>query len=179
MGVGLLLSHFIFKVNFWDVLLPRMGNLFIRGLTETNRAYVYEYLMSTFPPFWGYCLGNANLIFSEYIHNIFISSHVSLFVNVWFSLGPIGTGLIAIFFFRPLVSCYRLNIAKNNLLLAALLASFGAWIIAFVGHLEELPLIFAVIYGLFLAQISQLKALKVAIVVRRCSSREIERVGVA
>lgn len=179
LGGGLLFAYFVFNVDFLGVLLPRMVNLFEGGVTESNRAYVYEYLKNTTPPFFGYGLGNANLIFSKYSHSALISSHSSLFVNLWFSLGPIGIGLMAIFLFRPLVSRYSWKIAKNNLLLTALLASLGAWMVAFVGHVEELPIIFAVIYGLFWAQISLLQTVKGNVVGGNSSSRERNSVGFA
>lgn len=179
LGVGLLFSYFVLKIKFFEVVIPRMLDLFQGGVVETNRAYVYEYFMRATPSFFGYGLGNANLVFSEYSHSALISSHSSLFVNMWFSLGPIGVFIMVIFLFRALVSRYSWSIAKNNLLLAALLAGIGAWMVAFVGHVEELPIIFAVIYGLFWAKIRLLQSGKGHVFGGKISSKARNNVGLA
>lgn len=138
-------------VDFAGVMAYRLGELFEEGVSATNRASAYEYVISAPRPLAGYGLGNANLALSEYNSSGLINSHLSLFVNKWFSLGLPGLAIAAWVVLRPLMSRATWRAAMLDRSACALLGSVAAWIVVFAGHSEELTVAFAVVCGVLWA----------------------------
>lgn len=154
--------YYFAAIDFLGAIAPRLVTFMEYGVEASNRAYVYKYLTSQVPPMLGYGLGNANLIFSEFRGSNLVSSHISLFVNQWFSLGVIGFGLMLLFVLFPVFSRRVLKSASNTTSGAVLLASIVTWFVCFVGHSEELTVMFAVIYGLLWAHVRKMQDAKLA-----------------
>jgi len=131
-----------------SVMQERLHNIFAGSVEASNRGYVYEYARLTMPPLYGYGLGNANLIFSEYRGSLLASSHLSLFINAWFSLGVLGVVLISGVVLRPLASRRVWRCARREPSAAALLGGIAAWVIVYLGGEEELSVMFAVLCGM-------------------------------
>jgi|LSQX01.1.fsa_nt_gb hypothetical protein len=139
-------------IDFFGAILPRFQALIQGGVGETNRAYVYQYLRAEMPPVFGFGVGNANLVFSEYLGIDLVSSHISLFVNMWFSLGIVGLVLMSLYVACPLLSRRVWKAAAESNLSAILFACILSWLVIYLGHAEELTVMFGVIYGLIWAQ---------------------------
>ena len=132
----------------FSVMQERLHTMFAEGIETTNRGYIYEYVRSSAPPLYGYGLGNANLVFSEYRGSILTSSHLSLFINAWFSLGILGVVCTAAIVLRPLISRRVWRCARKEPAAAALLGGIAAWVVAYIGGEEEFSVMFAVLAGL-------------------------------
>lgn len=143
--------EYILNIDFIGAITPRVISLLDGGVEASNRDYIYEYLTSQTPSMLGYGIGNSNIIFSNYLGSNLIASHISLFVNIWFSLGIIGFVLILLFVLSPVYSRYIWINATRSALSASLLAGVFSWFICFLAHAEELQVMFAVAYGLIRA----------------------------
>ena len=144
------LGHF-FGIDFMGTIAPRVVQLFESGPEATNRGYVYDYVVSAPPPLLGYGLGNANLLFSVYRHSDLVSSHISLFVNMWFSLGVVGLVLMSLYVAYPVLTPRLWANAARDILSTGLFTGVVTWLVMFAGHAEELTVMFGVVYALIWA----------------------------
>lgn len=156
MVLGILTATFVTGVDIVSVVADRFGVLFLEGVGGTNRAYVYDYLRSNAPPITGYGLGNANLVFTEYRRSDLVQSHLSLYVNYWFSLGIVGLVLVSCVSLRPFLSRQMWWAANRDQVTVVLLAGITSWVVSFVGHAEELSVMFATLCGLAWARVNEL-----------------------
>lgn len=141
------------SIDFWGTMSQRLLALIQGGAEATNRAYVYEYLRTEAPPPLGFGLGNANLAFSEYLRNDLVSSHISLFVNIWFSLGAIGLALMLLYVTYPILCGRVWRSAAKGTLGCVLFAGIVTWLVMYLGNAEELTVVFGVFYGLVWANV--------------------------
>lgn len=137
------------SVSLFQVIIDRvMPLLFGGGLKASNRGYVYEFVESVPPPFWGHGIGNCNLVFSDYMGVPFITSMQSLYVNTLYSAGYPGLMMLVIAVAIPLVPLYTRpldGIDPRNILLG--LAGYFGWLVVFTVHAEELSVGFAIAYA--------------------------------
>lgn len=146
-----------FGIDFVGTLFPRIEALLLYGPDATNRSYVWEYFLEVQPPFSGFGLGNSNIKFSSYLGNYLISSHLNIFLGSWYSLGFAGVVLISIYLAFPFVSVRTWKMARRDATLAACMASLASWLVFYSGNNEELTLIHAVIMGVFLGRLRELR----------------------
>lgn len=154
---GVLTATFVTGVDVLGVVTHRLSVLFREGVGGTNRAYVYDYLRSNAPPIMGYGLGNANLVFSEYRGSDLVQSHLSLYVNYWFSLGIVGLVLVSLISLRPFLSRRMWWAANRDQVTVVLLAGIMSWLVSFLGNAEELSVMFATLCGLAWARVNELE----------------------
>jgi hypothetical protein len=156
------LGSWLFDVNFFEAILPRLESLVYGGVGESNRAYVWEYLLDSPPPLFGYGIGNANLVFSEYRHTLLVSSHLSLFVNTLYSLGIIGLIILFPFIYKPFFAASISRIARRDPVSVGCIAAHAAWIVFYLGHAEEFSFIHSAILGLLWARMKELRNISIS-----------------
>lgn len=145
--------------NVFGVVWARSVELIADGISATNRDYVQEYLKNSVPPILGYGLGNANLAFSAFRKSSLVQSHLSLWVNTWFALGAFGVVLMGWLVLRPLAARRTWRAARTSEVIAGLLAALVAWFVVFLGHAEELTVMYAVLCGVFWGAVREEKSL--------------------
>lgn len=150
------LGAWLFSVNFLDAILPRLESLIYGGIGESNRAYIWNYLFDSPPPFLGYGIGNANLILSEYRHISLVSSHLNLFVNSLYGLGIISLIILLPFIYKPFLIVSISRMARRDPICVGCIAAHTAWIVFYLGHSEEFSFIHAVILGLLCARMKEI-----------------------
>jgi len=134
--------------NVFGAFAGRLGPLFSEGLLESNRGYVFSYLLGNPVPLFGVGLGNANIDFSGDV----LVSFSSLYVNILFSGGLVGALLMAAFLAWPifLVMFERVPMNKINFYL---MAGYVAWLVKYGVTSEEIQLISIVSYGLIMSAV--------------------------
>ncbi len=169
------------KAAYWDenpnnykgskILYARVQQLMKTKFADSDRGYVYKYVMDQSIPVLGQGLGNANITFSQYLFdNFFYSSRdnnnngrlppvsfLSLYINFAYSVGWIGLGLLIILLAFPvailLIKKVNSTIFYNNVFY--LLSAYFAWLIMFATVFEELTQSFAVISAFLIYALKQ------------------------
>ena len=145
-----------------DVLSKRVEPLKEKGVSQSNRNYVYNYVDSVDIPWFGQGLGNSNLKFTQATGLDATASFLNLFINIELSLGYVGLTMFVIFLATPffiffLNRDYRFE--EDHYLI---LASFFGWMFVFFAHSEELSFHFAIIYALLIHAFIQKRPPKTA-----------------
>lgn len=139
-----------------DVLAKRVEPLKEKGVGQSNRNYVYNYLAAKEIPWFGEGLGNSNLKFTQATGLDATASFLNLFINFELSLGYIGLGLFVIFLVTPFFILFanrRYKFESDHYLI---LASFFGWLFVFFAHSEELSFHFALIYSMLIHSFMQM-----------------------
>lgn len=118
------------------------------GVQKTNRDYVYEYFSSQDIPLLGYGLGNANLLFTQYLDWQVVSSFLSLYIYSLHSLGVPGFCLLLIVLFRPVALFWLGRKQFNQISVIPIMAAYFAWLVMFALRSEEFSFIFAVVWAI-------------------------------
>ena len=106
---------------------------------------MFDYAAQTDFPIVGSGLGNANLLFTQWLGTDVVASFLNLYVNILYALGPVGLWLLAMLLAAPLFTSTRQAKARE---LFPLIAAYLAWLLIFVDAVAELPVIFGVTYAL-------------------------------
>ena len=133
-----------------DVLSKRVEPLKEKGIGQSNRNYVYNYVDSVDIPWFGQGLGNSNLKFTQATGLDATASFLNLFVNFELSLGYIGLTIFAVFLLTPFFILFLnrdYQFAPDHYLV---LSAFFGWMVVFFAHSEELSFHFAIIYALLI-----------------------------
>ena len=132
--------------NISDMLTRRITPMLSEGVSGTDRAYIYNYVASAPAPVLGVGLGNAGLVLSESIGLNFPGSFLSLYLNTYYSLGPFGLALLAVFLLAPVVRAARCTFAERKQIFW-LLAAYCAVLIAYGAAGDELSTISALSFA--------------------------------
>jgi hypothetical protein len=135
-------------VDLIEVMLTRVLPMLESGVTQSNRGYVYAYLGSQPLPLWGHGLGNASIALTSWMGSAAMGSHLSLYLNVLFSGGPIALLLLVVFLAYPLVGFYFRQGLRSQPWFFLLASAYLAWLVMFAAHAEMPTLMFAIIYAL-------------------------------
>ena len=73
------------------------------GVSGTDRAYIYDYVGSAPAPVFGVGLGNSGLDLAEAIGSPLPGAFLSIYLNTYYSLGPLGVILLCVFLLAPIV----------------------------------------------------------------------------
>lgn len=153
-GTLVLLFLLVFGTNWalngllFEAIDSRSREIILGGVQESNRGYVYEYLSSIPFPIFGDGLGNANIAFSAGTGNSLITSFLSLYFNVLYSLGIFGLCVFVLLLGYPIYHACRINMPGQRGFLFTLVWAYMAWLVAFAVDSEELTVMFGVAYGL-------------------------------
>lgn len=144
---------FLVKTNddfsgLWGVISDRLLPVFVGGIEESNRGYVFEFAEETGISLFGYGLGNINLLLTEWQGGIAVSGILSLYLNILLGLGAIGLAILGVFLARPLLQNLSTTTAREAY---PVYAAYFAWLTAFVIHSAEFPFMFSLTYGLVAA----------------------------
>jgi hypothetical protein len=126
-----------------DRLMPILSG----GIVESNRGYVYEFAKQIGIPIVGYGLGNINLLLSNWLGTSVVAGILSLYLNIIMALGLVGFALLVAFLLRPLVLIISTATTKQAY---PLYATYFSWLISFLIHSAEFPIMFGLTYGLVL-----------------------------
>lgn len=140
-----------------EVMWSRIEPILEEGVTSTNRGYVYKYTDKHPAAFFGDGLGNANLRFSKDQKLKATASFLNMYVNVLYSLGYIGLGLIIWFIISPLLLIAFKNKFSNNSDFYFVLSAYCGWLIIYFSHAEELSYQFGLAYALLVFMIKNKK----------------------
>lgn len=153
-GLAIVSSGLIFSLlGQWNgenagilsVINERLMPVVSEGVQESNRGYVFEFAEEIGIPWVGYGLGNINLLLTEWQRGVAVSGILSLYLNFIMGLGVLGISILIIFLSRPLT----INVSKITASKAyPLYAAYFGWLIAFIIHSAEFPLMFALTYAL-------------------------------
>lgn len=146
----------VMEIDFMGTLGPRVEELFYGGISATNRGSVWEYLFDAPPPWWGYGVGNSNLVLSEYMGIELVASHLSVFSCGLCSLGITGLALVVLYLAGPFLTIKAWTIAQRDAKLAGCFAALAAWLVFYFGHNEEFADAHALLIGLFWARVREL-----------------------
>ena len=120
----------------------------------TNRSYIYQWIEDEGRVnFFGYGLGNANIVLSASFGNDMIYSFLSLFLNVLYSGGLIGFILLLWIYIKPVIDTLRkyslLRSREPGVFVA--LGTYTCMTVSFLGSWEEFNLLFSIPIALMLA----------------------------
>lgn len=133
-------------VSLFQVIGDRVGVILTKGISESNRGYVFEYVAGSGISMTGEGFGNSNILFSKYIKNPVITSFLSLYFNFLLSTGVIGLTILIIFLLRPVMAALFFKFNRKNMIWV--LAPYISWLIMFAIHSEEFSSLFAIAYAL-------------------------------
>lgn len=133
-----------------EVLTKRVAPISEKGLGQSNRNYVYNYLANKDIPWFGEGLGNSNLVFTQATGLDATASFLNLFVNIELSLGYLGLAVFVIFLVIPFFVLFANRGYRFEPDHYFILAAFIGWMVAFTVHSEELTFHFAMIYALLI-----------------------------
>ncbi len=159
--IGIVIFNFIvgavagINVSIIDVVSDRISPIILEegGMAHSNREHVFAYFHSNPVPFIGYGLGNANIVFSDYLGNNIMTALLSLYFNILYSSGIVGFVLLMVFLLIP-INVKRLWKNKNPHLFY-LLAAYLAWMVSFTIHSEEFTVMFGITYALFIYEMGK------------------------
>jgi hypothetical protein len=132
--------------NILEVVMNRVQPLLSEGMEGSNRAYVYNYLRSAPTPILGAGIGNAELEFAQAVGSPLPGSFLSIYFNTYYSLGPIGVGLLATFLLVP-VARAALRPFNQRKSLFWILASYVAVLISLGVRCDEFNTMTALIFS--------------------------------
>lgn len=157
-GFSLLVSSNSSKgASLIDTISKRVEPLKEKGIGQSNRNYVYNYLAKKDIPWFGEGLGNSNLSFTQATGLDATASFLNLFINFELSLGYIGLSIFIVFLVTPFFILFANRGYKFEADHFFILASFFGWIVVFFAHSEELSFHFAVTYALLIHAFIQQK----------------------
>lgn len=135
--------------SLFSALGARVENIFERGLVHSNRGYVYEVLPDMPLSVGGVGLGHGNLLLSQLVNPILVTSFMSFYLNTLYSLGLLGLALVLGFVLYPIVIglLHRPRLSRRVPFWS--LAAYLGWLVLLMFLAEELTFMFAVIYALF------------------------------
>lgn len=136
--------------NVYSVLSVRTFNILEGGIGNSDRAYIADFVARFPPPIIGYGLGNANIFAATKMGIELIVSFLSLYVNVAYSSGLVGVGLLVAFLAQPILrrGVYAISSASASSL--SVLMGYIAYLFLFAAGAEELSVSFAVITAFML-----------------------------
>ena len=155
-GMSVFVVEYGIGLPFLSVIMSRLDVLLYEGIGATNREIIVTYIFNSPPPIFGYGLGNANVILSDFFNNTLVSSHLSLFVGAAYSTGVVGVAMIVIFFGIPYYAALRRKRFWRDPLIMGCLAAHSAWMVSYAGLSEELIGVHAFILGLLFARAREL-----------------------
>ncbi|MDB5779530.1 MAG: hypothetical protein JWP93_1895, partial [Polaromonas sp.] len=135
------------STSLLGVIADRAGPILNGGLGESNRGYMYDYALYLGIPLIGSGLGNSAILLSKYLQVNVIAGFLSLYLHFVAALGAVGIMLLLTFLTRPIFMKIRGVQAREAW---PLYGGFFAWLVMFSVHAPEMPLIFAVNYGLLI-----------------------------
>ncbi|HJP60778.1 MAG TPA: hypothetical protein VJ865_12295, partial [Gemmatimonadaceae bacterium] len=136
--------------SVYTMLNVRTLDILEGGIGNSDRAYIADFISRYPPPVVGYGLGNANILAASKMGIDLIVSFLSLYVNVMYSSGLIGLGLLAVFLVQPIVrrGLYAVGAAGERSI--AVLMGYVAYLFLFAAGAEELSISFAIITAFML-----------------------------
>ena len=155
----LVISYTTERVGIFKIINNRLSPiLFKGGMVQSNRGYVYKYISSNLPLLsFGFGLGNANILFSQYLNSNLISSFLSLYFNYLYSTGILGVLLLCIFLFNPIMKVMSSKKIRQDSQIIFIVAPYISYLAMFAVHSEEFSIMFAIIYALMVYEIRKYK----------------------
>ena len=136
-------------VNFLEFTFNRVVDILELGASGSNRVHIFAYMQSAPIPILGMGLGNANIDLS----GPKIDAFLSLFVNFWYSGGPVGMLLLAVFLLAPLFRVPAQTLIANPRV-SWVVGGYVAWFGPFIGSSEEMNIMFGIAFGILAAIIA-------------------------
>jgi len=149
----LAVSYTAEKVNIFKVVSNRLTPIFKGGMGQSNRGYIYEYILNNPPSLFGFGLGNANVLLSRYLNNNLMCSFISLYVNYLYSTGVLGLILLCIFLFNPVTKVILSKKIQQDSQIIFIIAAYISHLVMHTVHSEEFTIMFALIYALLIYEI--------------------------
>lgn len=155
----LVISYTAERINIFKIINNRLSPiLFKGGMVQSNREYVYRYISNNPPSLlFGSGLGNSNILFSQYLNSNLICSFLSLYFNYLYSTGVLGTILLCIFLFNPVIKVMLSKKIRQDSQIIFMIAPYISYLVMFAVHSEEFTIMFAIIYALMIYKIRKYK----------------------
>jgi len=155
----LVISYTAERIDIFEIINNRLSPiLFKGGMMQSNREYVYKYISNnSLSLLFGSGLGNANILFSQYLNNNLICSFLSLYFNYLYSTGILGVILLCIFLFNPVIKVMLSKKIKQDSQIIFIIAPYISYLAMFAVHSEEFNIMFAIIYTLMIYEIRKYK----------------------
>jgi len=131
-------------LNIYSLVIFRILEFLEGGVAASNIGFVYEFLAENPFPLLGYGLGNANIFFSNVTGNDLVVSYLSLYINVLFSTGIVGFGLLLFFLLRPIIQVAGKKGRGEFGQSPVFLMTYLAYLVFFGVRAEELSVTFAI-----------------------------------
>lgn len=131
-------------LNIYSIIRFRILELIEGGVEVANLGYLYEFFANTPSPFLGYGHGNANIFLSSVTGNEAVVSYLSLYINVLYSTGVVGFGLLLFFLLRPIIWVVSKKKRGEFGWSPVFLMTYLAYLVFFGIRVEELSVPFAV-----------------------------------
>ncbi|HJQ11892.1 MAG TPA: hypothetical protein VJ840_12765 [Gemmatimonadaceae bacterium] len=136
--------------SVYTMLNVRTLDILEGGIGNSNRAYIADFVSNFPPPVIGYGLGNANIFAASKMGIDLIVSFLSLYVNVMYSSGIVGFGLLALFLAQPIFRRALYAAGSSGDRSIAVLMGYVAYLFLFAAGAEELSISFAIITAFML-----------------------------
>lgn len=143
------------QASIFSIILERVLPMLEGGAAASNRAFVYSYVTSHPPAFFGVGLGNSNLLFADALNLKVVPSFSSLYLSVAYGLGYPGIALLAYALLAPVAHAFLRVRRSNEVQVALLLSAYVGWMAAFAAQAEELNVSFGLVLGLLAWQTSK------------------------
>lgn len=131
--------------SLWAVISDRLMPVVSGGIQESNRGYVFDFVGDIGVPFAGYGLGNINLMLTKWNGGDAVAGILSLYLNILMGLGVVGLLILCVFLATPLFRDFSDTPTKEAY---PIFAAYYGWLVAFIIHSAEFPLMFALSFGL-------------------------------
>ena len=131
-------------LNIYSIISLRILEFLEGGVEASNIGFVYEFIADNPLPLLGYGLGNANIFLSNVTENDSVVSYLSLYINVLYSTGVMGFGLLLFFLLRPIIRAVAKKGHSEFSQPSVFLMSYLAYLVFFGVHAEELSVPFAI-----------------------------------
>jgi len=155
----LVISYTEERIDIFKIINNRLSLiLFKGGMVQSNREYVYRYISNNPPSLlFGTGLGNANILFSQYLNSNLICSFLSLYFNYLYSTGVLGLILLCIFLFNPVIKVMLSKKIRQDSQIIFIIAPYISYLAMFAVHSEEFSIMFAIIYALMVYEFRKYK----------------------
>lgn len=149
---GMVVANNLGSSSIVDTLWKRIEPVFSdRGLSATNRDYVFQYYDRYPLPVLGQGLGNANIRFSRAYHLEAVGSFLNLYIANLYAVGVIGFCILLMVLLYPLLRVRKFIGGKPNLEAFVLVSAYIGWLFIYFVHSEELSIHFGILFGLLVS----------------------------
>lgn len=163
----LAVSYGIDRPDIMKVVTDRLESiLFEGGMQQSSRGQIYRYIADTTFPLFGSGIGNANIIFADYLGGRCMAAFNSTYFGTLYSTGFVGFTLVIYFLSVPIRQWRWRKKLKNDTNFRILCTCYLSWLIMAAGHSDIFSMSFAIIFCLIVYELRQYKQIRE--VKRRC-----------